>query len=83
MDIGKKIINLAAGAVSGVAANAIIDLLWEAGYGEVSPRKVGEEDLPLKQLVVFALVSGSVTALLHSLSQRQASKFYEKSVEEG
>lgn len=76
MDIGQKIVNLAAGALAGVAANIIIDAVWEAGFGKVSPRKLEEDELDIKELVVFAVVSGAVTTLLQALTARKAANMY-------
>lgn len=76
MDIGFKIVNAVAGMAAGVAANAIIDMVWKAASGNPSPRDADKEELSTSEIVVFAVVSGTVTALFNVLSEISAQKFY-------
>ncbi|MGO1590767.1 MAG: DUF4235 domain-containing protein [Ancrocorticia sp.] len=75
MDIGWKIISAGAGIVSGFLANKLADGIWKVAVGRDHPN---EEDYtePLRDALVFSVVSASVAAVVNQLVMRQASKWY-------
>lgn len=75
MDIGWKIISAGAGALSGFLANKLADGIWKVAVGRDRP---DEEDYtePLRDVIVFSVVSASVAAVVNQLVMRQASKWY-------
>lgn len=74
MDIGWKIVSTGAGILSGIVANKAVDLLWKA-TGRVKPNTEDPSE-PLRDAIVFAVVSASVSAILNEVVVRKAATWY-------
>ncbi|MGO1637852.1 DUF4235 domain-containing protein [Ancrocorticia populi] len=75
MDIGWKVISAGAGVFSGFLANKLADGIWKVAVGRDHPQ---EDDYtePLRDAIVFSVVSAAVAAVVNQLVMRQASKWY-------
>ena len=75
MDIGWKVVSAGAGIVSGVLANKVADGIWKVSVGRARPK---EDDYtePLRDALVFSVVSAIVAAVMNQLVMRSASKWY-------
>lgn len=75
MNIGWKVVSAGAGIVSGFLANKIADGLWRAVVGREHPQ---EDDYtePLRDALVFSLVSAVVGSLVNQLIMRSTAKWY-------
>ncbi|MDO4888935.1 MAG: DUF4235 domain-containing protein [Actinomycetaceae bacterium] len=75
MDIGWKLVSAGAGIVSGIIANKLADAAWKAISGRKRPEA---DDLtePLRDAIVFSVVSASVGAVVNELVMRRAAKWY-------
>ncbi|MCF2706145.1 DUF4235 domain-containing protein [Arcanobacterium haemolyticum] len=75
MDIGWKIVSAGAGIVSGIIANKLVDVAWKLTFKRDSPNA---EDVtePMRDAIVFAVVSASVGAVVNQLVMRKTAKWY-------
>ena len=75
MDIGWKIVSAGAGIVSGIIANKVVDVVWKGIAGRTRPEA---DDLsePLRDALVFGIVSAAVGAVVSELVVRRAAKWY-------
>ncbi len=75
MNIGWKVVSAGAGIFSGFLANKIADGVWKAVVGREHPQ---EDDYtePLRDALVFSLVSACVGAVVHQLIMRSTAKWY-------
>ncbi|MFT0847723.1 DUF4235 domain-containing protein [Actinomycetaceae bacterium L2_0104] len=75
MNIGWKLVSAGAGIVSGFLANKIADGVWKAVVGREHPQ---EDDYtePLRDTLVFSLVSAVVGVVVNQLVTRSAAKWY-------
>lgn len=74
MDIGWKLVSAATGAVSGFIANKVVDLIWNGALGKTTPGNDPTE--PLRDTVVFAVVSAMVGSFVNTLTTRKAAQWY-------
>lgn len=70
-----KIIAAGASLASGVVANKLVDAVWKVAFHKDRP---DEEDLtePIRDVVVFAIVSAAVSAVLNQVFLRRTAKWY-------
>jgi len=75
VDIGWKIVSAGAGIVSGIIANKVVDVVWKGIAGRTRPEA---DDLsePLRDALVFGIVSSAVGAVVSELVVRRAAKWY-------
>jgi hypothetical protein len=55
---------------SGLLASKIIDVVWKKTTGKDSPKSDDDMENSLRSALVFAVVSGAVSAIIRVLSQR-------------
>ncbi len=75
MNVGWKVVSAGAGIVSGFLANKIADGVWKAVVGREHPQ---EDDYtePLRDALVFSLVSAVVGTVVNQLIMRSTAKWY-------
>ncbi|MFT3943910.1 MAG: DUF4235 domain-containing protein [Ancrocorticia sp.] len=75
MNIGWKVVSAGVGIVSGYLANKIADGIWKAVVGREHPH---EDDYtePLRDVLVFSIVSAVVGVVVNQLLMRPTAKWY-------
>ncbi len=75
MDIGWKVVSAGAGILSGIVANKLVDVVWRAILRRDHPNA---EDVtePLRDAIVFSIVSASVGAVVNQLVMRRTAQWY-------
>ncbi len=75
MNIGWKVRGAGVGIVSGYLANKIAEGVWEAVVGREHPH---EDDYtePLRDVIVFSIVSAVVSVVINQLLMRPTAKWY-------
>lgn len=75
MNIGWKVMSAGVGIVSGYLANKIADGVWKAVVGREHPH---EDDYtePLRDVIVFSIVSAVVSVVINQLLMRPTAKWY-------
>ena len=76
MDIGWKIASGIAVAVSGIAANAIVDNGWKLVTGHKPPKGDQEATEQLLEVAIFGVLSGLVVTVMRRYAMRGAAKWY-------
>lgn len=76
MDIGWKIASTVAPLVASAAVTKAVDKVWDKVTGHKPPVDPDEPDVDLKEVLIFALVSGALIGVARQLALRQASKWY-------
>lgn len=74
----QKIVQTIAVIGAGFIATKLIDVLWKQVFGHRPPTPGNEEDSPVREIVLFAAVSGAIVALARSGAARAAHKYSEK-----
>ena len=83
MEIGEKVVSLAAVAIAGLVSDNIVKVGWKAATGHKPP---ADDDLEvgMAELLVFAVISGILLALTKRFTVKTASKWWvNKHVEAG
>ncbi|WP_255307167.1 DUF4235 domain-containing protein [Actinobaculum suis] len=75
VDIGWKVVSAGVGLVAGAVANRVVDVAWKAALGKESP-KSDDIEVPIVEVVAFAVVSAGVATLVSQLCQRKAAQWY-------
>ena len=70
MNFFLKILGTAVSIGSGLLASKIIDVVWKKTTGKDSPKGDDDMENSLRSALVFAVVSGAVSASIRVLSQR-------------
>ena len=75
MDVGWKVMTVGASLVSGVVANKMVDVIWHTAFHKSRPKG---DDLtePLRDAIVFAVVSSTVAAVVNQVVMRRTAKWY-------
>jgi hypothetical protein len=55
---------------AGLLASKIVDVVWKKTTGKDSPKRDDDMENSLRSTLVFAVVSGAVSAIIRVLSQR-------------
>ncbi|MCG2623211.1 DUF4235 domain-containing protein [Arthrobacter sp. I2-34] len=55
---------------AGLLASKLLDVVWKRATGKDSPKKDDDMENSLRSVLVFAVVSGAVSAIIRVLSQR-------------
>ncbi|MBE6484498.1 MAG: DUF4235 domain-containing protein [Actinomycetaceae bacterium] len=76
MDIGWKVVSAGAGIVSGLVANKAVDVLWKGITGKQSPREDDNLIDPLREVLVFSVISAAVGAAINQVVIRRTAKWY-------
>lgn len=75
MDMGWKLVSASAGIVSGIIANKGADVLWKTLSGKSKP-VAQDPNEPLRDAIVFAVVSAAVGAIVNEVIVRKAAAWY-------
>lgn len=79
MNVGWKIITLGVGAVAGMAAKGVVNVIWEKGLGKRKPAGDDSDvEQSLAEIVVFTAVTAVVTAVVTEGVRRKSAKAYGK-----
>ncbi|MCI1675833.1 MAG: DUF4235 domain-containing protein [Ancrocorticia sp.] len=75
MDIGWKAVSAGAALISGFVANKAVDAIWKFGFHKDHPH---EDDFtePLRDVLVFAVVSAVVGSVVNQLVMRKTARWY-------
>ncbi|MDP9806513.1 hypothetical protein J2S70_001095 [Trueperella bonasi] len=77
MNIGWKLISMGITAAAGAAANTAAGQVWEKGLGKSRPKDDDEmESLPVKEVVLFTVITAVVHATITTLLKRKAAQWY-------
>ncbi|VEI13535.1 DUF4235 domain-containing protein [Trueperella bialowiezensis] len=77
MNIGWKLMSAGISAAAGAAANAIASQVWEKGLHKQTPKDDDDMlDLPLKEVVLFTLVTTLVHTTITTFVKRKAANWY-------
>lgn len=76
MNLGWRITSTVAPMVASAAVTKLIDTVWDKVTGHKPPVDPDEPDVDLREVLVFALVSGALIGLARQLALRQASRWY-------
>lgn len=76
MNIGWKLVSLAAGAVAGIAAKAITTQVWEKGFKKSTPADKDDLNVPVFELVSFAVVTAAVNTAVTEFTRRKTASWY-------
>ncbi|MBN8881642.1 MAG: DUF4235 domain-containing protein [Salana multivorans] len=74
----QKIIQTIAVMAAGFAATKLLDLTWKAVTGHRPPVNGEEDGSSLREVVMFAAVSGAIAALARAFAGRAAKRFIAK-----
>lgn len=77
--MNEKLINLALGAASGLIAEKCVDLLWRGITHRESPNAEDPTE-PLRDVLVFTVVSSVVSAVLNELTVRKVASWQAKRI---
>ena len=75
MDIGQKVVNVAAVAAAGLVSDNIVRLGWRMATG-ANPPKDNDIEVGLAQAIVFAVLSGVLLAIIRRFTVRTASQWW-------
>lgn len=75
MDIGWKVVSAGAGILSGLVANKAVDLVWKLVFHRDKPNQEDYTE-PLRDALVFSLVSAGVASVVNQLVLRKTAKWY-------
>lgn len=64
---------------AGMVAEKVVATTWRAVTGSPAPKQEDLLDIPLAQVVLFAIVSGATAAVVRELSLRKAAGVYGRS----
>lgn len=73
----QKIITSLTVLAAGFVATKALDLVWKAVTGN-KPPSMDDDDVPLRQIVMFAAASGAIAALARSGATRATTKYIAK-----
>lgn len=73
-----KALAIGSGLVGARLAKVATDGTWKAATGTKPPQNPADPDVSWKEAVGFAIVSGSIMAVVRMLAQKQAAKVYTK-----
>lgn len=77
MNIGWKLISAGISAGAGAVANALASQVWEKGLHKTKPEDDDDMiDLPLKEVILFTLVTTLVHTTITTLVKRKAAQWY-------
>jgi hypothetical protein len=65
-----KVLGTAVSIGAGLLASKIVDVVWKKTTGKDSPKRDDDMENSLRSTLVFAVVSGAVSAIIRVLSQR-------------
>jgi hypothetical protein len=65
-----KVLGTAVSIGAGLLASKIVDVVWKKTTGKDSPKSDVDMENSLRSTLVFAVVSGTVSAVIRVLSQR-------------
>lgn len=81
MNFTWKMITLGVGAVAGMAAKGLVDVVWEKGLGKRKPTGDDDDlDQSFLEVAVFTAVTATVTAVTTEAVRRRTQKVYGKRV---
>lgn len=70
MSMVLKLLGTLVSIAAGLAGAKLIDILWKAVTGEDSPKHDDDMENSLRATLAFAVISGTVSAIIRVLSQR-------------
>lgn len=70
-----KIIRLLATMAAGFAATRLLDLAWRAVTGHRPPTDGDDEGTSLREVVLFAAISGAIAALVRAYASKGATRY--------
>lgn len=70
MNFFLKVLGTAVSIGAGLLASKMIDVVWKKTTGKDSPKRDDDMENSLRSTLVFAVVSGAVSAVIRVLSQR-------------
>ena len=71
----QKIVQTLAVMAAGFAATKVLDLVWRKATGHRPPTVGNDDDSTLREIVVFAAVSGALAALARAGAGRAAARW--------
>lgn len=74
----QKIIQAVAVMGAGFIATKVLDIVWKLVTGNKPPLDDGHDHAPIREIVLFAALSGAFAALARTFASRQAQKYVEK-----
>lgn len=77
--MNEKLVNLAVGVATGFVAEKCVDLLWRGITHRHSPQADDPTD-PLRDVLVFTVVSAVVSAVLNELTVRKVAAWQAKRI---
>ncbi len=75
MDIGEKVVNIAAVGLAGLISDNIVKLGWRMATG-ANPPQDDDVEVGLAQAIVFAVLSGVLLAIIKRFTVRTASQWW-------
>ncbi|WP_108718833.1 DUF4235 domain-containing protein [Miniimonas sp. S16] len=79
----QKIVQTVAVMAAGFVATRVLNLVWKRVFGHKPPGTVDDEqDSSLREIVLFAAVSGAIAALARAGATKAAVRFTDKSLAE-
>lgn len=74
----QKIIQAVAVMGAGFVATKLLDVAWKMVTGNKPPLDDADDHAPIREIVLFAAISGALAALARTFASRQAQRFVAK-----